>query len=88
MRYTVIWVPNAEAKLASIWTAAYAKAAIAEAANEIDRVLRTEPKRGIITGDNYRIGVGPSEAKSAVRAADCLVRVLDVRLLPPGNGSI
>jgi plasmid stabilization system protein ParE len=49
MRFTVIWRPSAEQKLAEIWTGAEDRQAVADAADAIDAFLRTDP-----------IGVGES----------------------------
>jgi plasmid stabilization system protein ParE len=43
MRYTVVWKPPAEEELTRIWTAAPNRNEIAAAANEIDRLLRSDP---------------------------------------------
>ena len=43
MRFTVIWRPSAEQKLAEIWTDADDRQAITDAADAIDVLLRTRP---------------------------------------------
>ncbi len=40
MKYTVIWKPSAEARLAQIWTEAHDRNAVALAANALDRLLQ------------------------------------------------
>ena len=43
MRFTVIWRPSAEQKLAEIWIDADDRQAITSAADAIDVLLRTRP---------------------------------------------
>jgi hypothetical protein len=43
MRYTLVWQPLAEARLAEIWTSATDRKAVSLAANAIDRALRFNP---------------------------------------------
>ena len=43
MKYTVLWLKPAEAKLADIWLAADDREAITRAAREIDRFLNIHP---------------------------------------------
>jgi hypothetical protein len=43
MRYTVTWVPSAEADLADIWNEANDRSEISIAANQIDAQLRFDP---------------------------------------------
>ena len=43
MKYTVIWRPAAERKLASIWTSADDRESVTEAADAIDALLGTSP---------------------------------------------
>ena len=45
MTYTVVWKPEAEEELARLWTnSAAARNSIAEAADTIDRLLKTSPR--------------------------------------------
>jgi hypothetical protein len=44
MRYTVIWSPETESELASIWMRASDQQAVSDAANSIDRQLRNSPE--------------------------------------------
>lgn len=44
MRFDVLWSPAAEAQLARLWLAAKDRAALTEAANEIDRLLMEQPE--------------------------------------------
>jgi plasmid stabilization system protein ParE len=43
MNWTVIWKTDAESDLAALWTGASDKAAVTEAANQIDLLLRHDP---------------------------------------------
>jgi len=43
MTYTVVWKPDAHAELADIWTSAQDRQTVAEAANQIDQLLKTAP---------------------------------------------
>ncbi len=43
MSYDVVWRPAAEDGLADVWAAAADRAAVSEAANEVDRALAQRP---------------------------------------------
>jgi hypothetical protein len=43
MKYTVIWVPDAEQELAAIWIAAADRDAVTAAAHQVDQDLRRDP---------------------------------------------
>jgi hypothetical protein len=43
MRYTVLWLPSAEAALTNLWLRASDQQAIADAANRLDRALAIDP---------------------------------------------
>ena len=43
MRYTVVWSPDAERELATIWNDATHRQTIADAANLLDRELARDP---------------------------------------------
>ncbi len=45
MNYTVVWKPAAHAELAEIWTSAQDRQAVADAANQIDQLLKTDPRQ-------------------------------------------
>jgi hypothetical protein len=66
--------------LAEIWTLATDKRAIAEAANEIDIRLTTQPQLfGEARSGAMRVWfVGPIGVTYEILADDCVVRVLDV----------
>lgn len=43
MKFTVVWKPSAETKLAEIWTDATDRQAVSSAANSIDSLLGVSP---------------------------------------------
>ena len=43
MRYTVIWLPDAEQELAAIWLAAMDRRVVTQTAHTIDLLLRHDP---------------------------------------------
>ena len=45
MKYTVLWSPEAEKRLAALWLAALDRKALTDAANAIDRLLANDPDR-------------------------------------------
>jgi hypothetical protein len=85
MKFTVIWKPKSERGLASIWIAADDRAAVTAAANEIDRVLRSQPlTAGESRSGNIRILVVPPLAVHyEVLEEDRLVNVVTVSYRPP-----
>jgi hypothetical protein len=80
MNFTVVWKPAAEAELAELWTLAANKPAIAEAANEIDIRLKTQPHIvGEARSGAIRVWfVGPIGVTYEIVPDDRIVRVLDV----------
>jgi hypothetical protein len=83
MRYTVVWVPSALNELARIWIGTSDQQAVADAADLIDKVLRTSPERvGVDWGGERYVEVEPLAVVFTVDPGDCLVRVLEVWLLP------
>jgi plasmid stabilization system protein ParE len=56
MKYSVIWLPSAEADLATIWTNALDRAAVTRAAMQIDLQLAKNPQdAGESRSENDRI---------------------------------
>ena len=53
MRSTVVWVEEAEEKLANAWMNDPGHAGITAASDWIDRTLLTNPKIGQLQGDRY-----------------------------------
>ena len=83
MRYTVVWAPAAQNALADIWTQTSARKAVADAADEIDRLLRRDPlSRGEEQGTRRRLVVEPLEVLFTVSPDDRLVQVEQVSELP------
>jgi plasmid stabilization system protein ParE len=84
MTYTVVWKPAAERRLAEIWNAATDRAEIAEAANEIDAILRARPRsEGEARDGATRIlFVGSLAVHYDVLEDDLRVDVVSVTLIP------
>ena len=83
MRYTVVWAPAASDQLADVWTRTSARQAVADAADEIDRLLRRDPlSRGEEQGTRRRLVVEPLEVLFTVSPDDRLVQVEQVTELP------
>ncbi len=80
MNYTVLWSRVAEQRLAAIWNSARSRQAVTDAANAIDRALRTDAdRRGESRPDNTRVlFVPPLGVLYSVREQDCMVNVLKV----------
>jgi plasmid stabilization system protein ParE len=80
MKYTVVWKPSAEAKLAQIWTEAHNRNAVAQAADAIDRSLQFNAEsQGESRTGNIRITwVQPLAIHFQVEKEDCMVYVLKV----------
>jgi mRNA-degrading endonuclease RelE of RelBE toxin-antitoxin system len=56
MKYTVVWKPEAERRLADLWVNATNRRAITDAANEIDKQLGHDPEtKGESRSGNRRI---------------------------------
>ena len=83
MRCTVVWDPGALDELARLWMAASDPQAVTAAADEIDRLLRD---RALVVGEEYgtdrRLVEEPLEVIYSVSPDDCLVRVLQVAIIP------
>jgi hypothetical protein len=83
MRYTVVWAPSAQDELACIWLRASDQQAVADAADDIDRLLRFSPTIvGQLQDNSYVLTVEPLVVKYTVNPDDCLVRVLEVEYHP------
>jgi hypothetical protein len=85
MRYTVVYLPEAEDALADLWLNAPDPRAVSTASNAIDRLLRYRPlDLGEPFGEGYRrLIVEPLAAVDQVFLDDCRVSVVQVELLPP-----
>jgi hypothetical protein len=80
VKFTVVWVPDAEADLAAIWTAAPDRSAVAKASNDIDILLVRDPEsRGKLSFDTVRIlTIAPLAVEFEVLEEDRQVFVLSV----------
>jgi hypothetical protein len=80
MKYTVLWTPNAEDRLAIIWMSATDQNAISFAANTIDGLLTLDPDSlGEFVFDTVRrLSLPPLGADVEVIEADRIVYVLSV----------
>jgi hypothetical protein len=77
MRYTLVWIPSADDELARIWMDASDRRAVADATNEIERLLKREPLSvGEEYDDDRRIVIDPLEVIYTVSPDDCMVRVI------------
>jgi hypothetical protein len=82
MTYTVVWVRSAEADLARYWTQARDRRTFTDAADQIDRILRTHgPSVGsVVEGERRRLTIRPLTVDFNVSEADLKVTVVDVRI--------
>jgi hypothetical protein len=82
MRCTVVWDPAAQDDLARIWMRATDQQAVADAADEIDLLLRFSAlDLGEEVGADRRLIREPLMVVYTVSPEDCLVRVLTVAFL-------
>jgi hypothetical protein len=81
MTFTVTYKPSAEQELADIWINAPDRQAVTNAANRIDRLLRTDPEElGEARDENIRVLVeSPLAVQFEIHADDYQVEVLRVR---------
>lgn len=92
-RYTVVWSPEAEARLAEIWMNFPDHQAIADAANAMDRLLAVDPAtHGSPLSEGLRsLDVPPLHVLFFIQEDDRLVRVVLVRRQnpqpPPADGN-
>jgi plasmid stabilization system protein ParE len=79
MRFTVTWHPAAESELADIWVVSTERSQVAQAANEIERRLSTDPfAHGEEFYGDRLIVVSPLAVTYTTRELDRLVQVLQV----------
>ena len=80
MNWTVLYRPSAQDQLASIWLNAPDRQSVADAADEIDRILANKPlDAGESRGGNSRILIEqPLTVLYDVFAEDALVQVFSV----------
>jgi hypothetical protein len=81
MKFTVTYKPSAELELAEAWIKAPDRKAVTAAANRIDHLLRTDPRRqGEAREENIRILFErPLAVQFKIQDEDRLVEVLKVR---------
>jgi hypothetical protein len=80
MKYTVLWTPNAEGRLARVWVDASDQNAISFAANTIDGLLTNDPDSlGEVVFDTVRrLSLPPLGIEFEVIDAEQIVYVLSV----------
>ncbi|MFO0843703.1 MAG: hypothetical protein U0797_15115 [Gemmataceae bacterium] len=82
MIYTVVWVPSARARLATLWTQAADRQAIADSADRIDEELREDADaKGIPFGHFRAYYDDPLGVMYNVDPGDCKVTVMAVKLI-------
>jgi hypothetical protein len=80
MKYTVIWLPQAENQLARIWIQATDRQNVTDATNRIDLELATDAHtKGNPLGIFHTYSDDPLAVLFHVDPSDCLVRVIQVR---------
>jgi len=82
MRYTVLWLPEAESELARLWLEEPFRGNIELAANEIDLYLKVDPENAGESRDGNRriLFVTPLVVTFKVDQQDRVVRVREVWL--------
>jgi hypothetical protein len=80
MKYTVVWLPRAQAALANLWMHAPDQQEVAEASNRLDAALGDEPdKKGRPFGKFFVQEDAPLAIMYHVDAADRMVRVITAK---------
>jgi len=84
MKFTVVWVPLAEQKLARLWLRASDRSAVSKAAYEIDAFLKTSPLSAgeARSSDQRLLHAAPLAVRYSVSPDDRLVKVVDVWWYP------
>jgi hypothetical protein len=80
MKWTVVWQPAADDRLCELWNAGPDRAAIAQAADQIDWLLRRDPlHQGEERDGDIRVLIVPPLAVGYTASEpDCLVSVFAV----------
>ena len=82
MRYTVVETPLARTALSRFWRTATNQQAVADASDEIDRLLKSMPDQcGVPFMGLRRLTVPPLEVLYQVLPDDCMVRIWSYRLV-------
>jgi hypothetical protein len=87
MKWTVVWLPDAEAQLANLWLNALDRRQLARACNEIDRILKLDPLNAGEGRDgvNRMVIYQPLVVSCDVSEPDRMVTVLAVWRYPDEN---
>ena len=82
-RFTVVYLSDAEAELASIWSETDDRSRVRRAADEAERVLAIAPEtRSVFLGEGlWRLQIDPLRFYFAIRDADRIVEVSNVNLV-------
>jgi hypothetical protein len=84
MRYTVIWVPSAQAQLADLWVQAPDRQPVTDAVDRIDKALRDDPEtKAMPWGRFYTFIEDPLVVLLEIDPGDRVVRVIQVRRSVP-----
>jgi hypothetical protein len=79
VKFTVIWMPEPEAKLVDLWITASDRDEVEEAANWIDRQLRINPLNKLTRVDDvYFLRRDPLTVLCKVDVGDRMVSIIDV----------
>lgn len=80
MKWTVVWMEPALSDLARLWNEAPDRQAVADAADQIDRLLGKDADRLGYAIDNFRLlRIPPLAVLFTVSPDDCLATVVEVR---------
>jgi hypothetical protein len=80
MRYTVVWLPGAEATLTNLWLNASDRQAVTDASNCIDLALANDPDtKGQPQGSFLSLEIAPLAVLYEVDPGDRMVRVITVK---------
>jgi hypothetical protein len=80
MRFTVVWLPKAEASLANLWMKSSNRREISDACNRLDASLKNDPEaKGTPSGKFFKLEDTPLSVLYHVDPADLMVRVIAVK---------
>ena len=80
MRYTVVWIPSAEARLADLWLRAVDRQAVTDSSNRIDcELAENAHTKGVTWGPFRAYFDDPLAVLFIVDPGDCMVEVVQVR---------
>ena len=81
MKWTVVYLPEAEQELATIWADPDSRADVTDASNRTDHLLRREPDKvgeSREEVDQRILFIAPLAVLYSVTSDDCLVEVIHV----------